>query len=571
MPTIVIRLVFALLASGLLRACPTGAQSPTPEAQGPTAQNPSVQVPETRVPTTRVPTAKDQEIPKGTADVLRSLAEMLAKKHAKRVEALNKNDQASVAKLDIEIQGLRWQFAGLITQIDVQQFEAPESAKLDLLTELTEALRPVVGLLKDVTDGVRRKHELNGAIDENTQRLGTSMAARNRLEDIVTKLAQLPVTDATTVAIEQATIELEQHWIPRIARLEHQLSVANENLTQLNATEGSWLTNLQSKGGEITNGALSIAICIAVFLMVLFGLRWLFGVMRGKKRRQTFRGRLTEILLGAVTLVAAIAATLVVPYTRGDFVLLTLGIVIVIGVCWVLAKSAPGYIEQIRLFLNIGSVREGERILIDGLPYRVEALRFYSKLRNPELTGGTLRVPIGQLIGERSRATGPDEPWFPCKQGDMVSVEGMIGRVTLQTPEIVTFIERNDAPRTYPTAAFVALNPRNLSAGFEVGATFGIDYSHQADSVVKIPALLREAIHDYYANDVDAAEVIKVRVELSEAGASSLDYRVQVEFTGKAAPRYDTLNRMVSQALVAACTKYGYGIPFPQVQVHGVK
>jgi hypothetical protein len=566
---IVIRLALALLPSGVLLATPADAQIPALGEQAPVMQAPSSKSGQSpgRAP-------QDAELKESTANALRSLAAQLAEKRQERAEELAKQlgkDDQRIAELDAEIQDLRWQFAGLMTQIDVQQFEAPETAQMDLLTELVEALRPVVGALKDVTDGARRKHELKRTIEEAEQRLETSIEARTKLDRTVTALRQLEASPATTIAIEQAIIERNKHWVPTIARLENQLLVANENLQQLQDSEGGWLTSLQEKGDDITKGALSIVISIVVFLLVLFGLRALFRLIRGKQRQQTFHGRLTDIVLGSMTLVAAVAATLVVPYSREDYVLLTLGIIIIVGTCWVLAKSAPGYVEQIRLFLNIGSVREGERILVDGLPYRVEALRFYSKLRNPELTGGTLRVPIGQLIGQRSRAAAHDEPWFPCKQGDIVSIEGIVGRVALQTPEIVTFIERNDALRTYPTAAFLKLNPRNLSAGFEVGATFGIDYSHQADSVDKIPELLREAILSYYANDVDAAEVVRVHVELSEAAANSLDYRVQVEFTGKAAPRYETLNRMVSQALVTACTKHGLGIPFPQLQVHGTK
>ena len=569
MPTIVIRLALALLASGLLLAAPTGAQTTAPGEQSPAMQPSGGKSQQSPGDATQ-----DTGLKESTANALRSLAAQLAEKQQGRAEELAKRlgkDDLRIAELDAEIQDLRWQFAGLMTQIDVQQFEAPETAQMDLLSELVEALRPVVGALKDVTDGARRQHELKHTIEEGEERLATSIGARTRLDRTVTALRQLEADPATTVVIEQAIIERNKHWTPTIVRLEHHLLVARENLQQLQDAEGSWLTSLQEKGDDISKGALSIVISIAVFLAVLFGLRALFRIIRGKRRQQTFHGRLADIVLGALTLVVAVAATLVVPYSREDYVLLTLGIIIIIGACWVLAKSAPGYVEQIRLLLNIGSVREGERILVDGLPYRVEALRFYSKLRNPELTGGTLRVPIGQLIGERSRAAAPDEPWFPCKQGDIVSIEGMVGRVALQTPEIVTFIERNDALRTYPTAAFLGFNPRNLSAGFEVCATFGIDYAHQADSVDKIPELLRDAIWSYYANDVDAAEVLKVHVELSEAGASSLNYRVQVEFTGKAAPRYDTLNRMVSQALVTACTKHGFGIPFPQLQVHGAK
>ena len=290
-----------------------------------------------------------------------------------------------------------------------------------------------------------------------------------------------------------------------------------------------------------------------------------------RKRNRGFTARLAEVLLSILTLVAAIAATLIVMYVRKEMVMLTIGIIFVLGAGWLIAKSAPMFLEQIRLILNIGSVREGERLIIDGLPYRVEALRFYSKLKNPALTGGTLRVPIGMLIGQRSRLGGPEEPWFPCQQGDVVVIEDLIGIVELQTPETVVFVNRKDAPRCIPTPAFLAMNPRNLSRGFLLTVTFGIDYSHQADVLERIPQLFEAAVRERLASDPDGDALVNLKIELSMEGASSLDLLVLANFTGKAAIRHNPLKRAINQALVAACSKHGFGIPFPQVQVHGVK
>ena len=117
----------------------------------------------------------------------------------------------------------------------------------------------------------------------------------------------------------------------------------------------------------------------------------------------------------------------------------------------------------------------------------------------------------------------------------------------------------------------MALNPRNLSVGFEISSSFGIDYSHQKDSLTKIPDLFADAIRKTLGEDQDGEATLDVRVELAEAGASSLDYTVQVEFGGQAAARYDILERKITQALVATCSEHGFGIPFPQIQVHGVK
>ncbi len=557
MPKIVTRLALVLLASALLLANPVHAQGPTPPGQNAEGQAPSSE--------------PSQALPESTTNALRTLAAQLKAKRADRKKANDANDQASVTRLDEEIQQLRWQFAGVMTQIDVQKFEVPEDTKLDLLADALEALRPVVDLLNGLTEDVRRRLAVDKEIETVERRIAVTKAARVKIQNTLQALRQLPITPRNTDAIQQVNIELRDQWIPREARFNNELLVLAENRDQLKAAQKDWFDTLQENANELLGSGLSILMCVAVFLIVFFVLRLVSTLIIGKKRKAEFRGRLADVILRIITLVLAVAATLIVPYARGEHVMLVIGVLVVIGVGWVIVKSAPAYAEQIRLMLNIGSVREGERILIDGLPFRIDALRFYSRLSNPALTGGQLRVPIGQLIGNRSRAAGPDEPWFPCKQGDVVAIgDDLVGRVRLQTPEVVVLVERHDAPRSYPTAAFLELNPRNLSQGFEITVTFAIDYCHQKDAADKVPAMLQADLEAGLAQSADAESVHKARVELAAAGSSSLDFQVEVQFAGKAAIHYHILDRLVNRLLVQSCSKHGFGIPFPQLQVHGV-
>ena len=135
---------------------------------------------------------------------------------------------------------------------------------------------------------------------------------------------------------------------------------------------------------------------------------------------------------------------------------------------------------------------------------------------------------------------------------------------------MVVLVERQDAPRSYPTAAFLELNPRNLSQGFEVYVTFGIDYSHLKDAADEVPAKLQADLEEGLKQCADSEAVGKARVELASAGPSSLDLEVEVQFGGEAAVHYHKLERLVNRLLVQSCSEHGFGIPFPQLQVHGV-
>jgi hypothetical protein len=98
----------------------------------------------------------------------------------------------------------------------------------------------------------------------------------------------------------------------------------------------------------------------------------------------------------------------------------------------------PRFMTEARMLLDMGPVREGERVLFNGISWQVKALNMYSILVNPELQGGLLRLPLSELSGMISRPDDPEEPWFPTRKGDFVMLnDGTFGQVLLQTPEVV--------------------------------------------------------------------------------------------------------------------------------------
>ena len=110
----------------------------------------------------------------------------------------------------------------------------------------------------------------------------------------------------------------------------------------------------------------------------------------------------------------------------------------------------------------------------------------------------------------------------------------------------------------------------NLSRGdtFAITSQFGVGYSHQAISNNSIPSALQIAITNALAETTFADHAVAVSVELKEAGASSLDYWVNVTLSSAAARSYYKVTRVVQQACIDTCTNEDWDIPFPQLTVH---
>ena len=134
--------------------------------------------------------------------------------------------------------------------------------------------------------------------------------------------------------------------------------------------------------------------------------------------------------------------------------------------------------------------------------------------------------------------------------------------------EMVCLEPLGKAPVTYQTVEFLKLNPQNLSNGFRISTTFGIDYQHQEDSTTTVPKLMEESLREGLEKVTDPQWIRAVSVEVEDAAASSINYDVDVDVGGEAAPHYESIERALTKILIDACNKNHWSIPFTQITLH---
>ena len=219
------------------------------------------------------------------------------------------------------------------------------------------------------------------------------------------------------------------------------------------------------------------------------------------------------------------------------------------------------------MLLNVGPVREHEKVIYRDLPWMVRSLGVYSYLNNPALEG-VLRLPMTEMTGLVSRPCRDDEPWFPTHMNDWVLFpDGSMGQILRQTPDTVQ-IRIGGSTVTYDTAVFMNEKMRNLSNGYSVGITFGIDYKHQSTSTAEIQEILKNHVEKALRQVEFGKHAESVLVEFKEAAPSSLNYLVAVSMNGAAADSYFTLNRLLQRACVDCCNANNWVIPFNQLTLN---
>jgi hypothetical protein len=461
----------------------------------------------------------------------------------------------------------RLQFERFALEIDLRPFIDEVDQPFDWQKELSKLLKPILAELESATAESRAIGELRAELNQVEERKALAEKAVARLES---HLAEGPSDDLRTRLEERLA-----HW-QRLAD-----DTANR-YTALDIQLDNRLEQRQSVLDETTAYAkrffqtrgLNLLLAVGAFCAVFFGVRYLsalVGRLQASKGEAgtKFSSRLTALLLHIFSVLGGLIAMMLVFNMAGDWFMLGIITIFLIGVAWASIKTLPSQVETVKLVLNIGSVREGERIQFNGLPYRVEVLGFTVRLVNPRLDGGVQEIPVKALVGHYSRPAGAAEEWFPTRTGDWVELaDGRMGQVSQQSPSAVHLSELGGEEVVYPTDVFVGLNPRRLSERFRVVSTFGIDYRHQAIATTEVPERMREKLAQALPDLIPREHIKAIAVHFQSAAASSLDYEIHVDVTGDAAREGPLIRSSIQRILVDACNDNGWEIPFTQITLH---
>ena len=495
--------------------------------------------------------------------LIRELRERLKKPE----DASEKQElEQKIASIKSDISGLQVSFEHLaLGGINRSILDDLPEQQINWQDELEQISRPLLSTLKELTAKPRQVDSLNRDIVRLQEQIKVIDKA---LESINTfKNQTLP-----PVAIDPIN-QLSIDWQQRKEDTHRKLEISQLKLESL-LTEGeTWQTSTSELLTAFFYGR-GLTLFLAIFVSLIIWLiskgliqlywRWLY---RTKHDIGISRAPLLYYSYRLITAIIIVFAILMVFYLRGDVLLLTLSLIALFGGALTLRQTLPRYTAEIRLLLGVGPVRENERVILNGVPFKVDSLSIFAILRNPALDG-FVRIPLHEMNEHVSRPS-RKEPWFPCEQGDFVLLaSGSLARVIRQTIEFVE-VAVLDSIMQISSREFIEQNVRNLTReGYGVACSFGIDYQHQAICLTAVPELLKAGIIERFDQAGMKDDIKDILVEFSTAGSSSLDYRIYMILKGTAANAYYRVQRMVQQACVDTCNREGWVIPFTQVTVH---
>lgn len=475
--------------------------------------------------------------------------------------------EREIAQLDKQLSDTSSDFERIATGVEPVLFAEKKQEPFSWKAELGSLLEPAIKELKRFTVRARQKSDLKERISELQILTVTAEDAVKHLQNMAQQSEDLRVAKE----IE----DLLPEWKNVEERLHNKLELAENELAKLRGQDVPLVESFSdSAKGFFRARGLYLIVAFLTFTGILLGFRLFYRLVVSlyhkiaKKEAKSFKLRLLYVVTQVLSVLLAILGLFYILYLAEDWFLLSMAIIFFLGLSWTIRQGLPRLWQQGRLMLNIGSVRENERLILHGVPWRVESINVFCRLVNPALEV-TLRIPIEDLIGQVSRPYTPDEPWFPCRKGDWVVVSGgSRARVVSLSHEQVEVVERGGRRVNYTTEAFLQACPSNLSRNFRVRVPFGVSYGLQDKVTSTIPKIMKEYLVGRMEAEGYASTCLSLQVEFLQANASSLDLLVIADFEGSVADIFKRIERAIQKWCVDCCTEHDWEIPFPQMTIH---
>lgn len=456
----------------------------------------------------------------------------------------------------------------IITNVKIDELQKEEiNKKRDYMQEAQELLGPAFDTIQRISERPRKIEALRKELQINQNKLAIAQMALKNIEEVKSSQDFKTLLPDVEEFLSDSTYnvnDLIQEFTLKIDRLNRELF----ELTKDDQTIFSAATSLVKE--FFSNKGKHLAVSFIVFLLTF----WSLTILKNKvvlnllaRSKVDWIFKPISALYGIITFIFALTLSIVSLYLMGDWVLVTISVLLISAILWGSKNYLHKYLAEGRLILNLGTIKEGELIIFRGIPWKVKSINFVTIFENEYLDSSIIRVEIAQIFHMHSRKILPNEQWFPTRTNDWVILsDGTFGQIKLQTVEQV-IVELNNAERKYfTTTDYLNLRPTNLSQGFMINFLWGLDYKTQN----QLTSEILPAIKDSFRNHLNIYQYSPVNfsVDFHSAGASSLNLVIWVQFNGEHAALKLLLQRDMQKIMLMISNELNLTIPYNQIVVH---
>lgn len=475
--------------------------------------------------------------------------------------------EADVKRYRDRYNKLKLQLISVVTNIKMDEIQSDDiHKKRDYLQEAQELLGPAFDTIQRISERPRKIEALRKELSVYNQKLAVTDSALKNIEIIKSSKEFQTLLPDMEEFLSDSTYninDLKQEFSIKRDRINREL----KELTKDDQTLVGAMTELSREFFSTKGKHLGIA-----FLLFIFTI-WSLTVLKNivilkivQKSKVEWIIKPINALYGVLTFMFALTIFILSLYFMGDWVLVTLIVLMLSAILWGSKAYIHKYLAEGRLILNLGTIKEGELVIFRGIPWKVKNINFVTIFENEYLDSSTIRIEIAQIFHMHSRKILPNEQWFPTRTNDWVLLsDGTFGQIKLQTVEQIIVELKTMERKYYTTTDYLNLRPTNLSHGFTQSLIWGIDYDTQANLIGNlIPKIQNKLEEKFKTTPYKFQNLI---VEFQSAGASSLNILIEMKFDGLFAANKLEIERAINTKMLEISNELKINIPFTRLTV----
>ena len=471
-------------------------------------------------------------------------------------------------KINKQILNYQKHLINVLAEDQVFEEKSIENVKFNLWQQLQDILKPIVTSIQRVSRRPRKIEKLKNSIEVSQEELIKIEKATSSLTDDGLKRKGIDLTIDENLKDQVAGLNSildEQRNDVLLQKLKFE-----RELEQLRKNQEPWSKQVKKiLSGFFLNKVwhLFVSLISFLFFMVL-ALTLKKVIFSGRIKFGPWEKALAYTYTGICFLFSS-AFSIMVLYFFNDWFLVTLFLLFISGFVWSLRNVLPLFLQEFKLIMNMGPVREGERIVWQGLPYKVVKLAIRSTVENPALTGGKYKIAAKNMLDLTSRPCSENERWFPTVTGDWIEFrnDGQICQVVFQGVEYVELNERYGGVRRVASSQFLEMDFEILSSGFWVNFIFSLDHLHKHNIVTEIIPSIKEELLDKMGTEGINFKNRELLLDFHALTDDSLEVELKLFCEGELAPQKRNIHHLLQKNLILIFEEKGFSIPLRKLQV----
>ena len=249
---------------------------------------------------------------------------------------------------------LRQNFLNTVGGVEAAEYNGSGNEGMSMQEQLIDVFQPLLNMLREMTSSPRELDSLRNSLAQWEER-------KHKAEVVLERIKEYEALNQNKELLPEYE-SARRLWEGRQSKSVSEIGVLKRQIQEREQKRKPFWEVLSDLFSDFFRSrGLNLLLALVTGVLSFLLVRRIYIKLRPyspvhRRGRVSLATRMADIMAMVLAVGAALWGVLMVFYLRGDWLLLSLVVLLLFGAAWAGKTSIPPYIEQIRTMLNLGSI-----------------------------------------------------------------------------------------------------------------------------------------------------------------------------------------------------------------------